>query len=662
MATIAQALDIARQHYREHRIEAAEQVFREILAVDPRQLETLHCLGIVLHDQNRFDAALENYDRALAIDPTRVKLHESRGITLQAMRRFSDAVAAFERALELAPRYSSARLNLGNALRAMGHPDRAASVYEETIRRNPNYADAHNNLGSLLKSQGRLPQALDCFREAIRCNPKYTTAYFNLGDTFNELKQTHEAVAAFRRLVKLAPRNPRAQFRLGEALFKSDNFEEAATHYQAGLKISPDDAVALNDLGLARQRLNQHDEAVDCFRRAIGVDSNIAELHNNLGISLRAIELPDEAVASFRTALQLKPDYSNPHYNLGNYFRDAGDYVRAEAEYDRSIELDPQYARPHFHRSFVWLARGDFARGWPEYEWRWKLDEMQSMLRHSSHPRWDGSPLDGKTITLYAEQGLGDTLQFVRYASLVQRAGGRVVVECQPPLERLLRTCPGIDELVARGNPLPSMDFQCPLMSLPYLFKTELTSIPASIPYLFAEAPLVDRWRDRLSAFSGFRIGISWQGSPTYRSDKSRSFALKHFAALTDLPGLRLFSLQKGIGAEQLGDCGEDLGIVDLAAELDIGPDAFIDTAAAMMSLDLVITSDTAIAHLAGALGVPVWIALNYSPEWRHLLDREDSPWYPTVRLFRQKNNGDWAEVFQRIRLALNDRIRNDGP
>jgi hypothetical protein len=299
----------------------------------------------------------------------------------------------------------------------------------------------------------------------------------------------------------------------------------------------------------------------------------------------------------------------------------------------------------------LWLVQGNLEEGWPEYEWRWRCKD--AFERAFDQARWDGSPLNGRTILLHAEQGLGDTIQLVRYAPMVHERGGGVVLECQKPLERLLARSPGIDQLVTQGSALPSFDVHLPLLSLPGVFRTTLATVPGTAPYVFADPDLVEYWRQELSTLSGRRIGIVWQGSPTYNSDTRRSIPLTEFAPLARVPGVHLISLQKGLGVEQLKALPEGFRVLDLSERLDQTAGPFMDTAAVIMNLDLVIAPDTAIAHLAGALGARVWVALATSPSWRWLLDRDDSPWYPTARLFRQRENGSWLGVMEQIAEAL---------
>jgi hypothetical protein len=318
---------------------------------------------------------------------------------------------------------------------------------------------------------------------------------------------------------------------------------------------------------------------------------------------------------------------------------------------DASLRLKPDHPNSHFGRGMAYLLLGDLGTGFPEYEWRAKC--QKSAPRAIPGPVWDGSPLGGRTILLHAEQGLGDTIHFVRYASVVKKLGGTVVVECQPALARLLARTAGVDRLIAQGSPLPDYDVQASLLSLPSILHTTSATVPADIPYVTADERLVERWRQELNTLSGFRIGISWQGSREHERDRFRSIPLREFAPLAQVGGVRLLSLQKGYGSDQLRELGGRFTVIDWTDRLDEAAGPFMDTAALMKGLDLIITSDTANAHLAGALGVPVWVVLPFNPDWRWQLDREDSPWYPTMRLFRPRVRTKWDDVIQRVASEL---------
>jgi len=473
--------------------------------------------------------------------------------------------------------------------------------------------------GNYLAQHGRFQEAATCYQQLLRLQPGHAEAHNNLGVMFAEQRQLAEAVTCYDQALALDPRYAHAHYNRANALEAQGRREEAAEGYRQALRLRP----------------------------------GFAEAHLNLGIALALLGDPAEAIVQYQEALRLRPDMFETHSNLGLALAHLGQHDQALPLYQRALDHLPDYAGAHFSRALTWLAQGNFAQGWAEFEWRWRLPE--SPPRPVSQPLWDGGPLDGKTILLHAEQGQGDTIQFIRYAPLVQQRGGRVVVECQATLISLLAGCRGIDQLVASGAPLPPFDLHCPLLSLGRIFKTDMASIPADIPYLGAEAGRVERWRRELRELGGFTIGIAWQGSLGHRWDRLRSIPLSQFAPLAGVPGVRLISLQVGAGREQLEALGGRFPVTDLGSRFD--PTSFEDAAAAVMALDLVVTVDTALAHLAGALGAPVWVALSVGSEWRWLLSRAESPWYPTMRLWRQQQIGDWGEVFERMAGDLRQMI-----
>jgi hypothetical protein len=360
----------------------------------------------------------------------------------------------------------------------------------------------------------------------------------------------------------------------------------------------------------------------------------------------------DEAVAGYLRAIALKSDFVDAHSNLGNVLRRQGRVEEAIAACRRAIAIKPDFAPAHLNLALALLLKGDFAEGWREYEWRWQGGTPDLKLRDLRRPRWRGEDLRGKTLLLHAEQGLGDTLQFARFAPMMATRGAKVILAVPPPLVALLRDAQWPNVKVSDGAKLTGYDFELPLMSVPAVLGMTEKTIPPIVPYLAANAERVAAWRKRLPN-DGFRIGVVWQGRPDAKIDSRRSFPLRSCAPICRLKGTSIISLQKGHGLDQLDALPAGVRIQRLDPDFDTGPDAFLDSAAIMMSLDLIITADTATAHLAGALARPVWIALPQVAEWRWLMDREDSPWYPTARLFRQGDDADWDEVFARMAREL---------
>ncbi len=497
-----------------------------------------------------------------------------------------------------------------------GHLAEAAVAYRKVLALRPDIAGVRNNLGNVLMAQGMLDEAVEQFARVIALEPNYAEAHYNLGCLF------------------------RLQGKL----------DEAAARFEQSLALKPDLAEAHNNLGKIFWEQNRLDLALKQFEQAVAVRPNYAEAHNNLGNILWEHGQLDRAITQLGHAIALRPNIADPHNNLGNVLLSQGKLDEAAARYEQALALRPDYPEARLGLATCYLAQGDYERGWSAWEERLR---MPGFVPPQNVPRWTGQPLAGRSLLLLAEQGLGDTLHFVRYARLLKERGARIVLAAQAALGRLLTRDPDFDELFILGSAreLPRCDFYLPLLSAPGAFGTDASNIPGTVPYLAADPELTDHWRQELAGIAGVKIGIVWQGSRDFRLDCWRSIPLADFAPLARLPGVRLISLQNGFGSEQIA--AVDFPVVDLSDRLDKASGPFMDTAAVIGNLDLVVAPDTAIAHLAGALGAPVSLALQLSPNWRWLQGRDDSPWYPTMRLFRQTTFGVWSDVFERIAHAV---------
>ena len=529
----------------------------------------------------------------------------------------------YKQILEMDPLHVDALHLIGVIAHQNGQNDLAVEYIQQALRLHPKFSAAHlahNNLGNALKVQGKLAEAIISYRQALRLKPNFAEAHNNLASTLKEQGQLDEAIAGFQQALRLRPDYAEAHNNLGNALKDQGKFDEAIINYQQALRLKPDFAMAYNNLGNALLKQDKEDEAVVCYRQAVRFKPDFDDAHTNLGAALHNQGKYDEAAACHRQALRLKPDNATAHTNLGMWL----------------------------------LLHGNLEQGWPEFEWRWQTKQLKQSCRDFGQPLWQGNSLPDGTILLHAEQGLGDTIQFIRFAALVKDNVGTVLCECRPVLVRLLQSCAWIDKVIPFGEPLPPFDVHTPILSLPGILKTTLETIPARIPYLHADTARTEAYAPLLGSSQDFKVGIVWQAGRQLDTDhrhdsERRSMSLALFEPLARLPGVRLISLQKDYGTEQLQEFAGRFPISDLGSTFN----DLSDTAALMKNLDLVISADTATAHLAGALGVPVWVPLPLTQNWRWLLYREDSPWYPTMRLFRQKRQGEWDEVFERIVAAV---------
>jgi Flp pilus assembly protein TadD len=535
--------------------------------------------------------------------------------------------------------------------------ERALQSFDRALVLQPRHAALHNNRATSLKALGRLPEALESYSIALAIEPGNTGMLHNRAVVNSLLRRYPDALRDYDELLMRGGDRPADLIGRGVALLALDRSVAALAPLEKAAAMLPDENDAHVQLGVAFLRLDRHEEAVASFGRALSIKRNQPEVLNNRGVSLAALGRTDDALEDFIAAAALVTD-PDAHTNMGVLFKSIGRYRQAASSFDRALSLKRDDPAASFEQAFLHLTLGEFRKGWPLYEARFRVPALAIPARDFGVPRWTGTePMAGKKLLVHAEQGLGDAIQFARYLPLLAEQGITVIFEVMPQLKALMRSLPGAIEMVARGEPLPQVDRHCPLLSLPGALDTQLGTIPNVVPYLAAEPARLAPWAQTLQRLPGLRVGIAWQGNTQVERliwARGRSMPLAALAPLAQLPGVSLVSLQKGPGAEQLRDASFRDQVLDLGEALDRGPDAFLDTAAVMASLDLVITTDTAIAHLAGALARPAWVALNASADWRWLLDRTDSPWYPTMRLFRQtRANSGWAPVVADLVSAL---------
>jgi len=538
-----------------------------------------------------------------------------------------DPVAALRMmigALKARPKSPEVLFNYSLVLDALGQYDEALATLDVVLSIKRRFVEAHNNRGAVLEKLGRNEEALESFRRALEMKSNHTDALYNQASVLRKLGRHDEALKSFDRV----------------------------------LAIKPDHVKAHNNRGTALELLGRREDALASYDRALAIDANFVEAYNNRGNTLLKLGRHEDALACYERALALEPFHAEVLNNRGNALAALGRHREALATCLQAAAVNPNHVNAQWNAGLLQLRLGEFAAGLKQYEWRWKREERAGTQRHYPQPLWLGdAPVADRTILLHREQGFGDTIQFARYAPLLVKQGARVILEVQPPLKSLMATIGAGVEVIGSGEKIPSFDLHCPLMSLPLAFRTELGTIPAEIPYLAAAPERIEQWSGRLPPQRGLRVGLVWSGNAVHKDDQNRSIALARLAPLFDLAGIEFIGLQKDVRDADAETMADERRIADIGRQFD----DFCDTAAAITLMDLVIAVDTSVAHLAGALGKPIWVLLPFCPDWRWLTDRDDNPWYPTARLFRQPAIGNWERVIEQVRQELALRAQTAG-
>jgi tetratricopeptide (TPR) repeat protein len=671
------------EHYRAGRLRDAERLYGEILSRDPQNADALHLLGLLYLDSGQPQAAAGLVSRAIQQRGDVPFFYNTLGNAFRALGKLDAAVLCFRKAFSLEPQFAEALTNLGSALEESGQAPEAVAYHRRATSLQPDSAEIWGNLANALRSAGRSDEARSAYETALRLRPEYAEAWMNLGNLDFDCEEYRKAEQRYRTALKYNPRLAAAQTNLGSALNQTGKLKEAEEWCRKALEAAPGDPTAQCNLASVLVMTGRADPAAKLCLLALASRPEMPEAHTNLGMALARMHRLDEAERHCRKSLQLRPNNAAAHAHLAHVLTVTGRFAESEQCLRRALELHPQdlrllgaygdlcAARLDFEgalrwyeqaeklapeaglmrpaRAMVWLAMGDFERGWKEYETRWTLSDCPP--REFTAPEWNGEPFPGRTVLLYAEQGLGDTIQFVRFAPFVKQLGGRVILACQSALLPLLSDVEGVDRIVSIDSDLPECDYRLPLLSLPRVFCTTESTIPRHVPYIKVPQDAVGLARERLWERCGapdgrFRVAVVWAGSPAHPDDRNRSMKLEQLDPLLRAPGVQFLSLQQ----HQAIPVGSP--IIPVVEDSD----GIATTAAILRQVDLVITVDTMIAHLAGALGVPVWTLHKLAADWRWMARREDSPWYPSMRLFRQNRFGDWADVVERVRTELSQR------
>lgn len=647
----ADFLHQARQAHATSDLPRAEGLYRILLRTRPNDPDVLGSLGTLCHQTGRHDEAIELFSRALRANPRAPDLLANFGVVLLAAGRAEESLARCDQALALLPRHPAIHDNRGNALNALGRYAQALAAYDRAVALAPDFAEAHDNRGVALEHLKRYQEALDAHERSLALRPNSARALYNRGVVLLRLRRPGDALEAINRALAIRPNFPEAVHNRGVALLKLRRPAEALDSFDQALALRPDYREAARSRGMALVDLQRPEEALAISEQLLGDDAAALQVR---AAALIDMNRPEEAVSDLERTVPDEHDPAAVWTLRGQALHKLGRFDEALTNYRKALEVEPDNPVCEWNLSNAELTQGDFEDGWKRYEARWQLDDYSPPVDVES---WLGAgEVSGKTLLVHCEQGFGDTIQFCRYVSLLADRGASVVLRVQPALKDLMSTLPGVARVTDTSEPLPAFDRYCPVASLPLAMGTTLESIPARVPYLQADPGLAADWANRLSRPGDCvrpTIGVVVSGNPQHRNDRNRSMPLAALSPLFDLDA-RFVLLQQVLDERDRPTLEQHADIPFFGQELK----SFSDTAALVAQIDLVISVDTSVAHLAGALAKPVWIMLPLTPDWRWLLNRTDSPWYPTARLFRQKRRGDWADVVKAVRDALADHLQ----
>jgi len=630
-------------------LDEAAKCYRQVLEHHPENADALCELGTVYLLRGRPEEAVGLLESALRAKPNDFDALLARANTLFALKRYPEAVAGFEQALKINPDSAEAHHNRGAALGVQGRHAQALDGFEKAIALKPDYVEAYNSRGNALRALGRRGEALRSFEKAFALKPNDPAALLNQALELRALKRNEEALARLDRAIAIQPDLLDAHVRRGEILEKLTQYEQALESCDRAIALRPELPVLHMNRGAVLFRLRRYEAAVASYDRALAIRPALGAAHLPRARSLMEVGRFEEALPSYEKAIADRSDWVDAITSRGFALWRMGRPEDALRSYNRALLFEPDSVLARTNRSLALLLTGNLRTGFEEFEWRLEKGDRRKRLRALQGARWLGQEdLDGKTILLHWEQGLGDTLQFIRFVPSLAGKGARVFVQVQAPLVPLLRGFPGTAAVLSPDDPLPKYDLHSPLLSLPLALGTTVDTIPASVPYIASSSDRDATWSERLGAPKGPRVGIAWSGSPGYANDRSRSMSLETLLPLAS-QGVELISIQKELRDSDRDTLGAHPEIRHFGGQLA----DFSDTASLVSLMDLVVSVDTSVAHLAGAMGKPVWLLLPFAPDWRWLLDREDSPWYPTVRLFRQSRIGDWDGVIRRVAEEL---------
>ncbi|QWD13594.1 tetratricopeptide repeat protein [Polynucleobacter paneuropaeus] len=631
----------------QYRLKEAKWFFEQALKIYPNNVDALQLMGLLFAQIKDYSHASEYLSKAIQIDPGYFIGHNNYGIILSELRRYEEALASYNQAIDLKSDYAEAYSNRGTLFIKLRRYEEALASYNQAIDLKPDYAEAFNNRGNCFKELRRYEEALASYNQAIDLKPDYAEAFNNRGNCFKELRRYEEALASYKQAIDLKPDYAEAFNNRGIALAGLSRYEEALASYKQAIDLKPDYAEAFNNRGIALAGLSRYEEALASYKQAIDLKPDYAEAFNNRGIALAGLSRYEEALASYNQAISFDPDYAEAYSNRGNLLVDLKSLDDAYESFQKALAIDENNVNANWNFSLLNLIEGKLIEGWKGYEWRWK--NKNSNKESFSQPLWlGGQPLKNKTILLYAEQGLGDIIQFCRYVPLVAKLGAKVILEVPSELEVLLKSLEGVGQTIRFGDKRPVFDYQCPLLSLPLAFKTDLSNIPPP-PRISIDLKKGKYWQAKLGQRTKKRVGVVWSSMSNFKHDGKRSLTLEKFLKALPPDGYEYICLQK-----EIKECDQEIFKANRNIKFFGGDlNDLTDTSALIDCVDLVISTCTSVPHLSASLGKDTWLLLSFVPDWRWFLDRGDSPWYPSMQLFRQEKINDWSGVLQRVKLRL---------
>jgi len=681
-------LQTALKYHKNGQLPEAEIIYRQIIEEESDNYNVLNLFGILLFQHKRYEEAITYIEKAVEIKPTAYfyinlgNIHSAKGDMDKAINYYNEAlelnpdeaepwfglgvcyknkneydkaIECYEKAISIRPSFYSAHINIGNIYKLKNELDKAVEFYKKALLFNQNDSDAYNSLGLLYFDRYEIEEAIYCFKKAIQIKPNFEKPYINLGNVYKTRGEISQALHYLNLAVEIDPDNYEAYISLGNLMIYINKTKEAVNCFEIALTLQPKESSALLNIGNAYRESGDAEKALIYYQKAMELMPDKAEVYVNLGNVHSDMFEFERAIEFYNKAIELKPDSVETLLNLGSLLKDKNDIDGALDCFKKALEIKPNYAETHLNLATTYLLKKDFINGFKHYEWRDKVKDIKHpKFTEFEKPKWDGGSLKNKTILVSNEQGLGDTIQFIRYLPQLASLGGKVLFQSPSGMEDLLRNNDLKVEIIDNSSPDNQTEFDCYtyLLSLPYYLSSNCDNIPLAEGYLKADPNKVATYKARFFNNDKFKIGIKWQGNPN--GNKHRAIPLKLLLKLAKIKNVKLYSFQKGYGIDDLNEVPKNIKIIDLGSTFN----DFSDTAAAIENLDLLISNDTSLAHLAGALAKQTWILLPFSSEWRWFLDSKDSPWYKSVKLFRQEEMNNWKKVVQQVYDSLKELVQ----